>query len=67
VIESISPPKAKLPITETGFRSHFHPAGMIEAEYGGDVVKAVNAWLDKEAKSKVWKEHIKATCQMELF
>jgi len=67
VIESIHPARAKLPITETGFRSHFHTAGMIEAEYGGDVIKAVTAWLDKEAKSKAWKDHVKATRQYELF
>lgn len=37
-IESISPARARLPMTETSYRSHYHPIGSIEAEHGGDVV-----------------------------
>lgn len=66
-IESINPPKARLPMTETGYRSHFHPIGTIEAEYDGDVVKAVATWLDREAKSKAWKRYVEASKQLSLF
>lgn len=56
-IRSTSPERAPLPITETGYRSHFHPVGTVEAQ-GGDVVAQVIAWLDEEAVSAEWKRHI---------
>ena len=65
-IESIRPERAPLPITETGYRSHFHPPGTIEAR-GGDVVAQVIAWLDDEAMSPVWRERAEASRQGELF
>jgi hypothetical protein len=46
-LRSVAPDRAPLPVTETGYRSHFHPAGTIEA-HGGDVVAQVIAWLDAE-------------------
>ena len=66
-IRSINPPQAKLPMTETGYRSHFHTIGTIEAEYDGNVVKAVIDWLDREAQSKAWKKYVQESRQMELF
>lgn len=64
---SISPPRARLPMTETGYRSHFHRVGTIEKSYGGDVVACVVDWLDKEAKSKHWQDYIENARQFSLF
>lgn len=61
----LSPDKAPLPVTETGYRSHFTPASVI-AEAGGPVAY-VQAWLDHEAETKAWKEKEAAARQMTLF
>ncbi|MGJ8562014.1 MAG: hypothetical protein ACSHXY_00560 [Alphaproteobacteria bacterium] len=66
-LRSINPPKAPLPMTETGYRSHFHPIGTIEAEFDGDVVACVTEWLNNEAKSKKWKSYIETSKQADLF
>ena len=66
-IHSISPPRAPLPMTETGYRSHYHSVGIIESEANGDVVAFVTAWLDEKAKGKKWIEYQKVNIQMELF
>lgn len=66
-IESIDPPRAPLPMTETGYRSHFHPMGMIERDYGGDVIAAVTAWLNEVAERKDWKAAEDAAKQSDLF
>lgn len=66
-IRSIKPKNAPLPVTNTGYRSHYHPAGIIENEYEGDVVAAVMDWLDKEAKSKAWRDYEIKSRQYELF
>jgi hypothetical protein len=53
-VEVMAPEGAPLPITETGYRSHFLPAELV-AERGG--AKAfVAQWLDNEAVSnaKAW-------------
>jgi hypothetical protein len=65
-IRSIRPERAKLPITDTGYRSHFHPPGMIEAQ-GGHVVAQVIAWLDEEAAKPAWRAYMDASKQGELF
>ena len=65
-IESIHPERASLPITDTGYRSHFHPPGTIESR-GGDVVARVIAWLDEEAAKPAWQRHREATRQGDLF
>jgi hypothetical protein len=64
---SINPPRAKLPMTETGYRSHFHQAGLIENYYDGDVIAFVTQWLDAEAKSKKWQDYIENSKQLVLF
>jgi len=66
-VEAINPERAKLPMTETGYRSHFHQVGTIEAEYNGDVVKAVIHWLNDEVQSKAWQRYIEASKQGDLF
>lgn len=66
-IKSTNPPRAPLPMTETGYKSHFHPIGTIEKLYDGDVVACVVDWLDKEAKFKVWADYVETSRQGELF
>ena len=44
--------KAPLPVTETGYHSHFMNRGAV-AHYGG-AVTFVTAWLDHEAKRSGW-------------
>lgn len=65
-IRSIEPPRAPLPITETGYKSHFHPYGTAEAN-GGDVVAQIRAWLDEEAAKPEWQRYVEASRQGELF
>ncbi|MDO7837342.1 hypothetical protein Q4610_20050 [Sphingobium sp. HBC34] len=66
-IRSISPAGARLPITDTGYRSHFHRPGTIEAE-GGNVVAQVIAWLDEAAATDTdWTAYVKASRQGDLF
>lgn len=54
-----------IPITDTGYRSHFLPAGIV-AEFGGPAAY-VTAWLDHEAQSSAWKEREAAARQLTLF
>lgn len=65
-IRSIKPEDAPLPITRTGYLSHFMQAGTVEA-YGGDIVAQIVAWLDDEARSAEWREHLEAQRQLTLF
>ena len=65
-IESIQPPRAPLPITETGYKSHYHPCGTVEAN-GGDVVAQIMAWLDEEAAKPEWRAYAARSRQGELF
>jgi len=51
-IELLTGSRAPLPVTETGYRSHFMPAGTV-AHHGG-AVAFVTAWLDHEAKRTGW-------------
>lgn len=44
--------KAKLPVTETGYRSHFMDKGAVAAH--GGAVAFVTAWLDHEAARIGW-------------
>jgi len=52
--------KVALPVTETGYRSHFLAAGTIEAH--GGAVAFVTGWLDHEAKRTGW-----SGAQLSLF
>jgi hypothetical protein len=65
-IRSINPPDAPLPISKTGYLSHFHPCGTVEAN-GGDVVAQVTAWLDEAAAKPEWLRHLETSRQGELF
>ena len=64
-LESLSPKKHPLPMTRTGYRSHFiHPDEI--AEYGG-VLNFVEDWIKAESKSNEWLERKAAFNQMALF
>lgn len=65
-IRSVKPERAPLPITGTGYRSHFMQPGTIDA-HGGDVVAQVRAWLDGEAATLEWREYVEAGRQRDLF
>lgn len=52
-LQSITPERAPLPVTETGYRSHFiHPSEIDAA--GGPVAFAI-AWLDHASQDKAWR------------
>jgi hypothetical protein len=64
-VESIKPKKAPLPITETGYRSHFMaPLDLINA---GGPVAFVAAWIEQEAKGKAWSKAVTVKAQGDLF
>ncbi len=65
-IRSVKPERAPLPITSTGYLSHFMQPGTIEA-HGGDVIAQVETWLNEEAAKPEWREHIAASRQLSLF
>ncbi len=54
-----------IPVTETGYKSHFLPAGIVDEHGGPDAF--VRAWLDQAAQSKDWKARKEAARQMSLF
>jgi len=64
-VESLVPKKARLPITETGYRSHFIPA--LELVNAGGTVTFVSAWLEREAAGKAWRAKATAAAQADLF
>ena len=62
---SVAPEKEPLPITETGYRSHFVRRQNIE-DLGGPVAYVLG-WLEAEAKSPTWKAADFARRQLSLF
>jgi len=64
-IEAIEPRMQALPVTETGYRSHFVANGIVE-QAGGPVAYA-REWLDHAAKAPVWKRQQEASRQLSLF
>jgi hypothetical protein len=63
-IEIRSDNSVPLPITETGYKSHFLSAGQVTEETLAD---QVTAWLDDEAQSDAWKRYEEASRQLSLF
>lgn len=64
-VQCLAPAKAPLPITETGYRSHFlAPLELINA---GGPVTFVTAWLDREAMGKTWQKQQAVRSQGDLF
>lgn len=64
-ITSVEPARAELPITETGYLSHFLGPGIVEAR--GGPAAYVLAWLEKAAEDPIWKEREAASRQFSLF
>lgn len=64
-ITATRPDRAKLPVTETGYRSHFTSAETVES-YGGPVA-FVLAWLDETARAPAWRAQAAADRQLALF
>ena len=54
-----------LPVTETGYRSHFIQNGELEQFDGPE--DFVHQWLDEAAQSKSWKQHVEDSRQLKLF
>ena len=54
-----------LPITETGYRSHFPHAA--DVEHLGGPVAYVEAWLDAMAQTKAWRRTAQGGYQLALF
>lgn len=64
-VRSVAPSRAPLPITETGYRSHFCDPDDIERR--GGPLAFVEAWLEAEACSPTWRAADMARRQLELF
>jgi len=62
-VESVC--RSPLPITETGYVSHFTIAELVEAE--GGPVSFVEAWLNALAGKKAWKDTEVRRRQYSLF
>jgi len=64
-VRSISPERAPLPITETGYRSHFTTASAIDA--AGGPVAFVDVWLAAESQAPDWRKREEAGRQFALL
>lgn len=64
-LETIAPARAPLPVTKTGYTSHFCSDDLV-MEYGGPVAYAL-AWLNTEAKSSAWRNTKAQRQQLSLF
>lgn len=64
-VQAVKPAKAPLPISETGYRSHFMTT--LELINAGGPVAFVTGWLDREAKDKDWTRRQTARQQGDLF
>lgn len=64
-IRVVAPESAPLPITETGYKSHFCDRRVIEA--AGGPVAYMLTWLDMAANTKQWREACATRRQLSLF
>jgi len=64
-VTAIEPKRARLPITETGFRSRFLDPAEVDGE--GGPVAYVAAWLDAMSRSQDWLEYEQSRRQLSLF
>ena len=60
-----APVKAPIPVTETGYRSHFVGPRFVLA--AGGPAAFVRVWLDQEAKSRQWLRMDERWRQFDLF
>ena len=64
-VETVSPAKAALPITETGYLSHFTAPATVET-FGGPKAY-VEAWLETESQAPDWRKADLEQRQHSLF
>jgi hypothetical protein len=64
-VTSIRPERTPLPITETGYRSHFVAAADVDS--AGGPVAYVEAWLTAESRTLAWRAREQAARQFTLF
>ena len=64
-VTAADPEQAPLPISETGYRSHFCPGAEVDA--AGGPVAYILAWLDAAARDSRWKAADMARRQLSLF
>ena len=64
-IESVDPKRAVLPITDTGYRSHFIKSD--DVDRCGGLRAFVASWLESAAASKPWQRSQRAAQQVDLF
>lgn len=58
--------RTPLPITETGYKSHFF--GPVEPIMSmGEIERMVIAWLDSEAAKQSWQDYLLTSQQLSLF
>lgn len=57
--------RQRLPVTETGYRSHFCHESQVEPY--GSALAFVQAWLDFEAMKPEWRAYEFASRQLSLF
>lgn len=55
----------RLPVTVTGYRSHFCHESQIEPY--GSALAFVQAWLDHESLSREWRAYVESARQLSLF
>ena len=63
--ESIKPKRAALPITATGYLSHFISG--LELMNAGGPVSLITSWIEREASTKKWRATAIAKAQGDLF
>lgn len=63
-IHVLQPEGAALPITDTGYRSHFFSGPLDGFESAAEYVRR---WLDSEAQSPQWKQRELEARQLRLF
>jgi hypothetical protein len=61
----VDPPRAPIPVTETGYRSHFVAADAVEQTGGPSAY--VTAWLDEASRSIEWRGQEEERRQLSLF
>ncbi len=67
-LQTLHPENARLPLTETGYRSHFIPYAEDDPPFDdiNDAEAMVLAWLDKEAAKPDWREAEAKRAQLSL-
>ena len=64
-VTAIQPDRARLPITETGYRSHFLCGH--EVDQCGGPIAYIRQWLDHAATTKAWQAYQEQNRQFTLF